>query len=84
PTQGGKSAGWLIAIEVRNDGEAIADVPVTVRSGTLTASGRIRIPGHSSASTRILFEGTPDEVIVNDGSIPELSATSHTKQLVAH
>jgi len=84
PTQGGKSAGWLIAIEVRNDGEAIADVPVTVRSGTLTASGRIRVPGRSSASTRILFEGTPEEVIVNDGSIPELSATSHTKQLVTH
>jgi len=84
PTQGGKSAGWLIAIEVRNDGDAIADVPVTVRSGTLTASGRIRVPGRSSASTRILFEGTPEEVTVNDGSIPELSATSHTKQLVAH
>jgi hypothetical protein len=84
PTQGGKAAGWLIAVEVRNDGDAIADVPVTIRSGTLTASGRVRVPGRTSASTRILFEGTPDEVVVNDGSVPEISATTHRKQLVVH
>ena len=84
PTQGGKAAGWLIAVEVRNDGDATADVPVTVRSGALTASGRVRVAGRSSASTRILFEGTPDEVVVNDGSVPEISATTHRKQLVAH
>jgi hypothetical protein len=84
PAQGGKAAGWLIAVEVRNDGDAIADVPVVVRSGILTASGRIRVAGRSSASTRILFEGTPDEVVVNDGSVPEIGAISHRKQLVAH
>jgi len=79
---GDKGAGWLVAVEVRNDGGATADVPVTVRSGTLTATQRLRIPGHSSASTRIVFEGTPDEVLVNDGSVPEVAASIHTKQLV--
>jgi AsmA protein len=38
----------------------------------------------SSASTRIVFEGTPDEVIVNDGSVPEIGASTHTKRLVIH
>jgi hypothetical protein len=79
-----KGAGWLVAVEVKNDGGAAADVPVTVRSGTLTATQRLRIPGRSSASTRIVFEGTPEEVLVNDGSVPEVAASVHTKQIVAH
>jgi Peptidase family M1 domain len=79
---GDKGAGWLVAVEVRNDGGATADVPVTVRSGTLTATQRLRIPSHSSASTRIVFEGTPDEVLVNDGSVPEVATSIHSKQLV--
>jgi hypothetical protein len=81
---GNKGAGWLVAVEVRNDGDAAAEVPVTVRSGTLTATQQLRIPGRSSASTRIVFEGTPDEVLVNDGSVPEVAASMHTKQIVVH
>ena len=70
---GNKGAGWLVAVEVRNDGDAVAEVPVTVRSGTLTSTQRLRIPGRSSASTRIVFEGTPTEVLVNDGTVPEVA-----------
>jgi hypothetical protein len=81
---GDKGAGWLVAVEVKNDGDATADVPVTVRSGTLTTTQRLRIPGRSSASTRIVFEGIPDEVLVNDGTVPEVTSSVHTKQIVAH
>jgi len=84
PAQGLKAASWLVAIEVRNNGGAAADVPVTIRSGMLTTTERLRIMAGSSASTRIVFEGTPDEVIVNDGSVPEVGATTHTKELVMH
>jgi hypothetical protein len=84
PAQGLKAASWLIAIEVRNNGDAAAEVPVTIRSGTLTTTERLRIMGRSSASTRIVFESTPDEVIVNDGSVPEMGASTHSKQLVMH
>jgi hypothetical protein len=80
---GDKGAGWLVAVEVRNDGGAVAEVPVTVRSGTLTATQRLRIPARSSASTRIVFEGTPTEVLVNDGSVPEVTSSVHTKGIVA-
>jgi hypothetical protein len=71
--------GYLIAVEVRNDGDAVAEVPVTVRNGTLTATERVRVAGRTSASTRILFEGTPAEVVMNDGSVPEVGASTHTK-----
>jgi hypothetical protein len=73
--------GWLIAIEVRNDGDAIADVPVTLLSASSTQTERLRIAGHSSASTRIVFAGTPEQVIVNDGSIPESGPAPHSRQL---
>lgn len=74
--------GWLIAVDVRNDGDAVAEVPVTVRSGSLTATEKLRIPGRSNAATRILFQGTPDEVLVNDGTVPELRTSFHTKKVV--
>ncbi len=82
PDQGGKSGGYLVGVNVRNDGDAVAEVPVTVRSGNLTATERLRIPGHSNAATRILFQGTPEEVLVNDGSVPEVRGSIHAKKVV--
>jgi len=78
PVRAGKSGGYIVAVEVRNDGDAVADVPVTVRAGKLFAAERLRILAHSSASTRVVFEGTPESVEVNDGSVPELRGTNHT------
>lgn len=77
PVTSGKS-GYIVAVEIRNDGDAVAEVPVTVRSGTLFATERVRVPAHASGSTRIVFEGVPDTVEVNDGSVPELRSTSHS------
>jgi hypothetical protein len=81
PARLGKNGGSLVAVDVRNDGDSVADVPVTVRAGALTASDRLRIPPHSLRSTRIVFEGTPETVEVNDGSVPELRASTHTLNL---
>src|SRR5207237_6348560 len=79
----GLPAGWLVAVDVRNEGYAVADVPVTVRSADATQIQRLRIPGRSSASTRIVFAGTPGQVQVNDGSVPETRTAVHTRQLAA-
>jgi Peptidase family M1 domain len=81
PDEGPKAGGWLIAVDVRNDGDAVAEVPVTVRSGTLTATERVRVAAHSDAATRIVFQGTPDEVEVNDGSVPELQSSEHIEKV---
>jgi len=83
PEKGGKSGGWLVGVNVRNDGDAVAEVPVTVRSGTLTATERLRIPGHSNTATRVLFQGLPEEVIVNDGTVPEVGESTHLRKIVA-
>jgi hypothetical protein len=76
----GLPEGWLVAVVVRNDGYAEAEVPVTVRSGTASQTMKMRIPGRSSASTRIVFAGTPNQVDVNDGSVPETQSSTHTRQ----
>jgi Peptidase family M1 domain len=81
PAAAGHAAGWLVAVDVRNDGDAAAEVPVTVRSTATTITERLRIAAHSSASTRIVFPGNPDEVLVNDGSVPEQRTETHTRKL---
>jgi len=80
--QGGKSAGWLVAVSIRNDGDAAAEVPVTVSSGALTATERVRVPGRSNAAVRILFQDTPEEVVVGDGTVPEVRESLHSKKVV--
>jgi hypothetical protein len=78
----GKTDGWLVAVSVRNDGEAAAEVPVTVRSAKLTATERLRVPGRSNAAIRIVFQDTPEEVVVGDGTVPELRENVHTRKIV--
>ncbi len=78
----GAGEGYLVAVEVRNEGGAAAEVPVTVRSGELTATERLRVPGGGVASTRILFQGRPQQVEVNDGSVPEVGVSRHVRELV--
>jgi hypothetical protein len=81
-SRAGLPTGWLVAVEVRNDGYAAAEVPITVSSATTSDTQRLRIPGRSSASTRFIFAGTPQQVEVNDGSVPETQSSLHTRQLV--
>lgn len=78
---GGQGGGWLVAVQVRNDGGAAADVPLTVRSGTLTSTERIRVSAHSVKATRILFQVRPTEVQVNDGTVPELITSTHVQAI---
>ncbi|WP_260703603.1 gluzincin family metallopeptidase [Edaphobacter flagellatus] len=77
----GKPASWLVAVEIANAGNVNVEVPVTVRSGTLTTTERVRIAPRSTTSTRIVFGGVPEEVILNDGTVPETTAPMHRKQI---
>jgi hypothetical protein len=81
PARNGKGVSWLVAVEIHNAGAVNADVPVTVRSGTLTSTHRVSVPPHSNISTRIVFEGVPQEVQVNDGTIPETTEPIHIWKL---
>jgi hypothetical protein len=65
------SGGYMVTITVENLGDAGAEVPVTLHMPTGEESQRLVIPGKSKASVRIQAASLPQEVTVNDGSVPE-------------
>jgi hypothetical protein len=78
----GHDAGWLVAVTVHNDAAPAVDVPLTVQSGNFPTTVRIRIPGFSNATTRVIVNSPPTEVILNDGSTPEVRAATHTREVI--
>lgn len=81
PTGPGHPAGWLVAVTVRNEGSAIAEVPLVVRSGPLSTARRIRIPGQTTLTERVLVEAAPTSVSLNDGGTPEERNSAHTSDV---
>lgn len=81
PARNGKDVSWLISVEISNSSAVNVEVPITVRSGNLTSTERVRIGPQSTLSTRVVFEGTPAEVILNDGTVPETTIPMHLRQL---
>ncbi len=79
PASGADS--FLVAVTVSNSGDAAAEVPVTVTSAETTATERVLVPARSTAVRRILIQGRPDEVQVNDGTVPEVEASVHRTTL---
>jgi len=80
------SAGnYLVAVNVSNSGYAAADLPVTVRSGigdnARSVTQRIKIPARGKTTIRILVQGKPTEVQLNDGAVPETQASVHITKL---
>jgi hypothetical protein len=72
---------WLVAVNLTNAGYAQTEVPVTVRSDSATVTQRVRVPAHGKAIRRLLIQGKPTEVQVNDGTIPETQASVHITRL---
>lgn len=81
PSKSSVPGSYLVAVEIANDGYAEVEVPVTVRSQDTKVTERVRIPGRSHATHRIVIQGVPVEVIVNDGSVPEAAASEHARTL---
>jgi len=76
------SAGsWLVAVTVANSGYVEAEVPVTVRSATNSVTQRALVPARGQTIQRLLIQGKPTEVEVNDGTVPETQASVHLTKL---
>ncbi len=81
PTGPGHPAGWLVAVTIHNEGGAVADVPLVVRSGPLSTLRRVRIAGLATVTERVLVEGAPTAVSLNDGGTPEERTSTHTSDV---
>jgi hypothetical protein len=76
-----QSGNWLVSVTISNDGYAAADVPVTVRSVTNNTTERVLVPARGTVTPRLLVQGKPTEVQVNDGTVPETQASVHVTHL---
>jgi hypothetical protein len=69
--------GYIIAITVDNLGAAGAEVPVTVKFEGGEITKRLLVLGKNNAVIRIAVPKVPQEVVVNDGSVPESDTTNN-------
>ncbi|HEV2274811.1 MAG TPA: hypothetical protein VGR96_11635 [Acidobacteriaceae bacterium] len=81
PNSANAPGSFIVAVDVANSGEVEAEVPVSVRSSTATVTERLRVPANSKISHRFLLAGAPVEVAVNDGTVPEVEASVHRRDL---
>lgn len=81
PSKSATAGQYLVALDLANDGFADAEVPVTVRSGDTSVTERLRLPARSKLAHRILIQGVPTEVQLNDGTVPEVQASVHLENL---
>jgi len=77
-----RQSGWLVSVTARNDGGATAEVPLTIRSGTFTNTRRLLIPAYGQTTDRILVEAAPTQVLLNDGTTPEVRNSLHQRDIV--
>ena len=82
PAGKGHDSGWLVAVTMHNAGAPAVEVPLVVRSGTFSTTTRIHIPGFSNVTDRILLESPPTQVVLNDGSTPEIRDSTHVRDIV--
>jgi hypothetical protein len=52
-----------------------------VRSESNSVTQRVLVPARGKAVQRLLIEGKPTEVQVNDGTVPETQASVHITRL---
>ena len=67
----------LLAVTIENLGAAGAEVPFTIRFPGGQITRRIEVRAKSTATIRVEVPGTPTEIVVNDGSVPESDFTNN-------
>jgi hypothetical protein len=73
---------YLVSVDVQNDSFCAAEVPVTVSSAFSSQTRELLIPAHTSAALRMLLDSKPAQVVVNDGSVPEVQSSHHEQAVV--
>jgi hypothetical protein len=72
---------YIVAVEVDNLGTAGAEIPVIVKFAGGEVVKRLEVRAKSKAATRIEVPSAPQEIVVNDGSVPESDVTNNVFRL---
>jgi hypothetical protein len=73
----------MLTITVENLGAAGAEVPVTVKFVGGVIVKQLVIRGKSNAVIRVEVPNQPEEIVVNDGSVPESDMTNNVFEIEA-
>jgi hypothetical protein len=69
---------YMVTVSVENLGDAGAEVPVTVHTDSGELSKRLEVRAKSKNAIRIEVSALPQQVGVNDGSVPESDMSNNT------
>ena len=67
----------MLTITLDNLGTAGAEVPVVVKFAGGEIMQRMEVRAKSKAVTRVEVPAAPQEIVVNDGSVPERDMTNN-------
>ena len=73
---------FLVSVDVQNDSFCAAEVPVTVSSAFSSQTRELVVPAHTRSALRMLLDSKPAQVVVNDGSVPEIESSHHEQAVV--
>ena len=75
--------GYMLTITVENLGAAGAEVPLTVKFEGGEITKRLVVRGKSTGVIRVEVSKPPQEIVVNDGSVPESDTGNNTFKIEA-
>jgi Peptidase family M1 domain len=76
-----EAGGFLVTITIENLGDAGAEVPLTLQMEGSAIRKRLEVRAKSKASIRIEAQSAPQQVTVNDGSVPESDTSNNTYKI---
>lgn len=76
-----ETGGFLVTITVENLGDAGAQVPLTLQYAGGEIRRRLEVRAKSKASIRVEIPAAPQQVTVNDGSVPESDMSNNVYKI---
>ena len=73
----------MVTVTVENLGDAGAEVPLTLNMVEGQVTKRLQVLGKSKAIVHIEAASAPQEVLVNDGSVPESDMSNNVYKIEA-
>ncbi len=75
--------GYMVTVTLANSGAAGAEVPLTVKFAGGEVVRRLVVRAKSNAVIRVEVPKLPEEVVVNDGSVPESDTSNNVFKIEA-
>jgi hypothetical protein len=73
----------FLTVTLENLGNAGAEVPFTIHFESSEITKRLEVRARSTATTRVELPLAANEIVVNDGSVPEIDLTNNVFQVAA-